>query len=354
MKKQIVVPKILKQGILFFLALLFAFVVQVFAGEVTTIGNEDGAETDEPVVPVWQNSMISDREPTRRVNQVALRGVFPNIAPAFGESHRELNAAISDAASTLIDNALRLRARTITFSYEVYSTIYNELEVVSVVMYADIAAVTNRKSVISVNFNAVTGERLTLSNVMGNDFPPLPVRILSEWTRDNPERFYAAATAPLSSFYITDTTLVLLFDEFQISTIAGSVGRLEMTLSNILRLDPIPPSEYIIRQDVYNLKMVPIGPIARNMGFYPVHEPSQNRVRIWWDNTQTRLMMDIHFGINRYAWEGITPRTLEAVPVLINGRTMIPITFFDRIMPLTTYHVDENGYIHFITYKPAR
>jgi len=353
--------KYMKQGVLFSLALLFAFAVKVNANETDDIVEEEPIIViEEPVIilPVWEEDMISERTPTRRVNHIALRGVFPDILPAFGESYVEINERISAAATDLIDGALRLRARTITFSYDVHSTIYNETEVVSVVMYASIAAVTVREAVRTINFNAQTGEAMTLACVMGENFAPLPMRILTEWTHNYPERYYSAQNAPLSAFYITDTQLILLFDEFQISTAAGGLGRLEMTLDRIIRLEPIPPHLYQIREDIYNLKMVPIRLIIEEMGYDVDWDRREGRVHIWRSGSRddNDLMMEIIMGQNRYGWGDVPARALEALPMidLPNGRILIPITFFDQIMPRTIYYVDDDGYIHFLAYMPAR
>ncbi|MCL2604195.1 MAG: copper amine oxidase N-terminal domain-containing protein [Defluviitaleaceae bacterium] len=364
MKRCISVRKYFRQGILFSLALLFALTLRVLANEIDDedrLPVEEPIEIEEPaeIEPVWRDEMIADRTPTRRVNHITLKGVFPDIQPSFGEAYDKINEQISLAATDLIDGALRIRARTITFSYDVHAAVYNDIEVVSVVMYAGIAAVTTREAVRSINFNAATGEPLTFACVMGSDFAPLPMRILSEWTRENPERFYSARTAPLSAFYITDTLLVFLFDEALITTEVGEAGRLEMKLENIIRLTPISPDQYRILENIYYLKMVPIRPIMEQLGYNIVWEGRNARAMIWWDANSRdsgSLMMEINMGVNRYGWRGIPARTLEAPPMMdiANGRIFIPITFFDLIMPRTTYYVDEDGYIRFLAYMPAR
>jgi len=348
-KKYSGIKKAIKQGWVCVLVFLFAFNTVVFANpldEMETPAPEEPAIT----VPLWNDSMVADRTPTRQITNIRLRGVFPDIQPHFGEAYEELNAHISATASDLIDSALRLRARTITFSYQVEAT----PQVVSVVMYAAIAAVTLREAVRTINFCPQTGKLLTITCVMGDDFPPLVERILTQWTRDYPERFYSALTAPISAFYITHTQLVFLFDEFQISTDPGGVTRLEMTLANIIRLTPIAPTEYRVLEDIYNLKMVPIRNITQALGFDHETDSREGRVRIWRDIERTEMMMEINKGVNAYHWGGSAGRALESSPMLLNGRVLVPITFFDQIMPRTTYRVDDEGYIHFLSYNPRQ
>ncbi|MCL2188783.1 MAG: hypothetical protein FWC16_07315 [Defluviitaleaceae bacterium] len=373
MKKSILGFGKFLQGFIVALALLFALIMPVLANGLNEVngnnegndvlymesstpehneneennGGENEKEEIPPPPPRWTNEMIADRSPTRRVNQIALRGYFPDVQPSFGAAYEGINARISVAATALIENAQRLRARTVAFSYEVHAT----REIVSVVMYANIAAVTPRITVKSINFCALTGETMSHEQVLGLNVAPLVERILTDWTRDNPERFYAAATAPLAAFYITDTQLVFLFDEFQLSTVAGNVGRVALTRSQIVPVRPIAPSEYLIRDDIYNLKVVPIGPIVRALDYYTFLDHDINTAFFWRDSTREHEMMRLTMGVNNYSWGDSRPRELEAPPVMYNFRVLIPITFFDQVMPRMVYHVDEAGYIHFLAYR---
>ena len=383
MDKKINAKKIFKQGTAMALALLFVFAVPVVAQNHVTPGNgivltddtgitntTDGAEApsvtpsngyDDPNqngneniaengverVFLWQDSMIADRPPSRLVGNLQLRGVFPDIQPEFGPAYAELNADISEAASTLIDTALRLRARSMTFSYEVFAT----YDVVSVVMYASVVAITTRDIVTTINFHPETGERLSVACVMGADFPALAERILTDWARQYPERHYAAILAPISAFYITDEEFVLLFDDFQLSTEAGNNTYVKFRLDSIIRVR-LAPIQYNVRPELYNLKMVPVAYIVSALGFYPEADLTYGpRVRIWRNSDYTGLLSEIRHGDNRFNWAISMPRTLETWPRTNRGTTlMVPITFFDRIMPGVTYHVDAAGYIHFLAY----
>jgi len=381
--KKISATKILKQGILFSLALLFVFALPVSADNRPGASNgytisddatpdeiiddetdeypsdaypydeNDPQDDDDEVIenPVlWQDSMIADRTPSRLVGNLQLRGVFPDIQPEFGSAYADLNADISDAAGALIDTALRLRARTITFTYEVIST----QNVVSVIMYASVAAITTREIVTTINFHPETGARLSVACVMGADFPALAEAILTDWARQYPERHYSAITAPISAFYITDELLVLLFDEFQVSTEAGSLTYVHFTLENIVRIPGIGPGRYRINRDLYNFKHIPIDYVMHYLGYrvevIPVQGPP--KIRIWSDGDAPILMTELQVGVNRFSWYRSNPRTLELPPIAYTHRPgfLVPITFFDQIMPRITYRVDGGGYIHFLAY----
>jgi len=177
-------------------------------------------------------------------------------------------------------------------------------------------------------------------------------RILTDWMRDNPERYYAAILAPLAAFYITEEKLTLLFDEFQISTVAGQLTRINFRLENIVHVRPIAPIEYRVRTELYNLKMVDVEAIARYMGYHAVMDFQRGgRVRIYRDEEQTQLITTIYVNVNHFGWDiPAVARSLEISAMMHGNALLVPITFFDRVMPRAAYHVDENGFIHFISY----
>lgn len=351
--------RIIKQGVFLSLALLFVFALPVLANEnerivtdflPTPVIAEDTVGEPEPPMR-WQESMIAPRTPTRRMYGIALRGEFPNILPAFGAAYQELNEHISGAATALIESAQGLRARSITFSYEVFAA----HDVVSVVMYAALETNDMRELLASVNFDLYTGELLSIADVMGEAFPVLAERMLAEWTRANPARFYNPLTAPLDAFYVADDKVVLLFDEFQIRSEEGSLRRKEFLFEHLIQVRPILPIEYRPRPDIFNLKMVPVVDIARYMGYYAAFSQVTGRARIWSDETRTTVISDLTPALNQYFWGSGAQRTrimeLESPPYVHDGVLLVPITFFDRIIPRTAYFVDEHDHIHFLAYR---
>jgi hypothetical protein len=67
-------------------------------------------------------------------------------------------------------------------------------------------------------------------------------------------------------------------------------------------------------------------------------------------------LIELRIDDNEYIIHGIQRRSLEAAPQIficeITGeeRTYVPITFFDQILPLTTYTISRNGRITFLNY----
>jgi hypothetical protein len=288
--------------------------------------------------------MLSERALTRRHEGLDIRGVIPVITPLFGPSYASINETIEEVVSHLIRDARQVRARTVTFHHEVYDT----EDLVSVLVYATVSALVSRTWVRSINFNPESGEFLTINEAMGLDIIPLADRILTELTRRDVGRFYAALSISLEeqSFYLTDEKLVFLFDEFQLSTEAEGVTVIELTLANI-RSTTISEEDYRVRDDIYNLQMIPIRHVLERLGYRVIFVSETRTVEI---SRRSQLLIAFRNDANDYHITGVQQRSLEAAPLIENGVTYVPITFFDQIMPLATYSIDAEGNITFLVY----
>jgi hypothetical protein len=338
--------KIVRGGLM--ATVLFAFL----CAPLNTFANNDPPPPGNfsPAPRSWRSEMLDSRQLPRRQEGLDIRGTVPEISEAF-ISANELNSYIMEEIITpLIGEARRLRARAVSFHYDYFPTD----DVISIVIYANVVTTLPHTLVRSVNFCAFGGQILSMNDAAKKEIIPLAERILAEKIRSNPERYYAAFSAPLSNqaFYFTHDRLVILFDGFRLSTRNGEVDSIELVLSNINTV-VLSADEY--RQDgPYGLKMIPLRAMLEG----------QFGLEVEWDALERRATIRrdsqdfivLHANDNEYIVLG-TPsqrRSLEAAPQMIDDRMYIPITFFDQIMPRTTYHVDEDGYIHFLAYRPPQ
>jgi hypothetical protein len=309
----------------------------------------------QPTPRGWQSSMLSDIELTRRQEGLDIRGRVPVIANSF-ESSALLNSHINDEIVTpLIAEARRLRARTISFRYE-YHPADN---IVSIVIYANVATSLPHTLVRSVNFCMTSGKILSVNEAADMEIAPLAERILAEKIRSNPERYYAALSAPLAgqAFFITPDKLVVLFDGFRLSTRVGDVDTIELHLENITTVI-LTPDDY--RADgPYGLKMIPLREMVVRRLSYSLRSNADRSVTISRNDVD---LIELRNGDNDYIVLGTQRRSLEAAPQIfettVDGiaipRTYVPITFFDQILPLTTYTIDTDGNITFLAYFSNR
>ena len=305
----------------------------------------DGARPSS--VAVWRQDMHDSVDLDEREQGLDIRGQRPVLLECFGSAYSRINDEIEAERESLIDGARRIRARSITFDYEIFHT----NDVVSIVIFATTRAVTDRTSVASVNFNPRTGALVTLTEAMGMDITPLAEGKIADMIRSDPATYYVAFSAPPTgqAFYLTNEELVLLFDEFQLSSAPNSTRTITLRLRNI-RSFSIAHHEYRISQDRYEIKMMPLRQILTGMGYNNndfIWNPEEREATILRNG---RPMVTLVAGENNFLLNGVLQRSLEAAPELSNGTMYVPVSFFDQILGLTAYNIDEQGNIMFMTY----
>jgi len=83
--------------------------------------------------------------------------------------------------------------------------------------------------------------------------------------------------------------------------------------------------------------MVPLRAVAEALGFTVVYRPDLAGADIQRGNQFTT----IYFGRNAYFFNRVAPFALESAPVLKNGVTFVPISFFEKILKLPVAIEDD-------------
>jgi len=308
------------------------------------------AFTDDRQQPLWASHMYTAEVLDSRVQGLTIEGRMPVITES-GPTPTRINNEIEAAINTLTEGARRIRARSVNFDF----TIHNTNEIVSIVITATSRAATTRTSVLSVNFSPLSGDALTLSAVTiagrtGRDITPLAEAKIAEMIRNNPATYHAAFNAPPlgQAFYVTRSSIVLLYDDFQLSSSPNATTSITFNRDNI-RVYFIPSSDFRVSQDRYAIKMMPLRRILEGLG--------HRREDIQWCSDagaamifrSGRRLITLTPGENNYQFNGVMQRSLEAAPVMMDGDMFVPISFFDQILSLTTYTIDSRG-ITFMAY----
>jgi len=291
----------------------------------------------------WYPTLLSGLTQNRRVAGLDIRGEIPLIDEAFPQ-YDYLNELIENAAESLISEARRVRARSVTFRYAHHETD----ELVSVVIYASVSSVISRTLVYSINFCPYEGDILTMNQALGIDIIPLAERILMDRIRRQPENYYAASNIALQgrAFYLTDDRLVLLFDEFQLSSTRADVATVTLIRENI-QIAELHYDEYYRGGNGYNLRMIPVRDVVMELGYDVIWDDDELSIDVL---RGSREIVTMHIGINDYELPNMQSRSLESAPELREWRSYVPITFFDQILPLTIYTIDSDGTITFLSY----
>jgi len=292
---------------------------------------------------------LSQRPLTRREEGMDILGYVPDVPTSF-PAHHHINSQINDAVTQMISEARHMRARSIRFTHEHYTNHANN--VVSIVIYAEVSSVVSRTLVRSVNFDMSSGWPLTANEAMEmEDVVSLGERILAERVRRDPARYYAARSVNLNSraFYVTNDGIVFLFDEFQLSSASNGVQSIELRGSNIRRA-MVSPLEYHHMEGGYNLLMMPLRNIVEDqLGYYIAYnwDAIGMRIEVW---NHTRVIIEMRTYFNEYEVIGMLQRSLESAPSNVDGVIYVPITFFNEILPFTTYSIDPFGMVTFLSY----
>lgn len=278
-----------------------------------------------------------------------IHGTVPDILPSVGSFYSQINSHITETVDGLIRGARGMRARSITFDYEILHTDCT----VSVLIRASISSLISHTLVRSVNFCPHTGELLTARQVSHIDVIPLAERILREQLRRSPEFFYRTQSINMEqqAFFKTEDGITFLFDEFQLSSLVSGVFPLELLYSHMqtasIGIDQLLPNDH-----AYNLKMVPLRTVAQQLGYNV--EWVNGRVEVSLDTAEGRqLLIWVYPDVNEYRMQVHMQehtRSLEAAPYNRHGNIYVPITFFDQILPLSIYSIDAFGNITFLAY----
>ena len=290
----------------------------------------------------WPDDMLEYEELDTRKEGLELEGRIPALTQYSGPVQARINAEIDRVIATKITDARENRSRSLIFAYEAY---FSE-PFMSIILKSTATSASSKTEVVSINFDTNTGLIISAEDVVGPHVVQLADRLLIEMIRRNPERYNPsfAGMREDQAFSITDDEITFWFNEFQLAP--GFEGILPLSL----RLDDI--KETILTRDRYhiregfNFKMVPIRTVEE-LG-YDVGWHSEDRTITVWYNDE--LVIRITPDVNNFVRESRFTRSLEAAPELSGGITYVPLSFFDQILSLVAFSIDDDDNIVFASY----
>ena len=292
--------------------LILGFGTTVFSAEIDTVDAEE----------VMLNPNIRITGETPQVSGLVSGAFERDVNARIGEVYREFELAAIDS------NALRLE-----FSFEHITDGNNNF----VVIYADIVAANELRQVSVVSFDAAAARFLTLEDFLGPNASCLAERHISEHMRRNPGRFNSefAGLSQNPSFIATDGQVKFLFNQAEIAPARFGVVRIAMDAANVRNVS-FDEDEYITVTD-FMVKMIPLRHAAESLGYTVEWYEADRSIRIINNGFEARLKPDR----NRYSLVGrVEPIELEAAPLLIDGVTHVPVSFFEEILG-ASHSVDE-------------
>ena len=291
----------------------------------------------------WPNDMLEYEEIDTREEGLELEGRIPALNDNAGTVQNRVNTAITQTIDAKISDAREVRARSLTFAYEFYfSDPY-----MSIILKSTATTASSKTEVVSVNFNINNGLLLSATDVVGPHVVQLADRLLVEMVRRDPARYNPnfAGMREDQAFSITDREVTFWFNEFQLAPGYEGVVPLSLRLNDIREVT-LARNDYRVR-DSFNLKMVPLRHTAEALGYEVIWNPETRGSSVYFNG---ELVITITPGVNNYIREQRFTRSLEAAPAVINGTTYVPISFFDQILSLVAFSIDNQDNITFASY----
>ena len=290
----------------------------------------------------WPDDMIEYNEIATREEGLEMEGRIPVLNSNASLIQSRINAEIEQAIDDKIARAREGRARILTFDYDTsFSSPY-----MSILLKSTATIASSKTEVVSINFNINTGALVSASDTVGPYVVQLADRLLLEMIRRNPEHYNPAFIGMQQdqAFSITNREITFWFNEFQLAPGYEGIVSLSLRLSNI-KTAVLSVDQLHIRS-AFNLKMIPLH-VIEDLGYTLAWDNETNRVSIYHND---ELIIELTPGYNDYVWEQRFTRSLEVAPELIIDRTYVPISFFDQILSLIAYSIDDRGNITFASY----
>ena len=306
----------------------------------------DASVLPEPTPPpfVWRAHMLEAERVNRREEGLEMQGRIPVLAEAAAHLEAPVNRAIADTLAAKTAEARDMRARSLTFEFESY---FAE-PVLSIIIKSTVASPASKTDVTSINVDTETGDFLTAADVVGTHVVQLADRLLVEMIRRNPERYNPGFSGMRrdQAFSLTNREIVFWFNEFQLAPGFAGIVPLALQLNNIQEIT-LAPEDYHILQPGFNLKMVPLKKVCEALGYGIYWNPESGQAIVFHGQ---EMLIELTPGVNNYQRGERFMRSLESAPELIGGNMYVPISFFDQILSLVAYRIDEDDNIVFASY----
>ncbi|MCL2400118.1 MAG: stalk domain-containing protein [Defluviitaleaceae bacterium] len=295
-------------------------------------------------IAAWSDDMIKHEKIDTREEGLEMEGYIPVLTAYAGLLQSRINAEISRIIADKVSDAREMRSRTLAFAYDAYFS----APYMSIILKSTTTSGSSKTEVVSINFNISTGELLNAADVVGPHVVQLADRLLVEMIRRNPEHYNPGFTGMRSNqaFSITDDEIIFWFDEFQLAPGYEGVVSLALHLDDIKAVC-LPWDQIHIREN-FNLKMVPIGVILEDLGYTIIWNCETKIARIYHGD---EFIIELNPEINNYVRDQRFVRSLEAPPEIRNGYYLyVPISFFDQILNLVAYSIEDQERITFVSY----
>jgi hypothetical protein len=297
-------------------------------------------------------SFISEKTVLSREEGMDIKGVLPCIPTRYGEFGTELNAQIDKVYKQKISNAKESKARTINFSYEVSDC----WGLTSLLIYTTTSTTFSKAEVNSFNFVLDESRFITVEDLLGTTGFKLSDKIITAIVRADTERYFAnfpgLSTEQAFSF-TDDEEIIFMFDAFQIAPGSEGIIKFPIRMANIKSVTIQSGVGYWVKNETYGLKMVSLRDVCEPLG-YSIGWNSANKTvvvtRPEGQVVQLSPTTNVYVTGKAETPDKVSKRALESSPQIVDGKTYVPISFFDQILDSVVYQVNKDDSVTFSVY----
>jgi len=337
---------------------VFLLTSAAFPARADDAGDDIAIATDDPpLAPVPGDYYKITARALNEIKQgIQITGDLPSVAIIPDDA--ELGKAINDRIEAEYRNVIGISAATsrvsrFYFSYTVYED--KATGAVSILLrnasyYSGSTGIAG-EAVVSINFNPITREILTVNGVLGDNGIKLANRVISDEVRANPDDYnpFPSAITDGHSFYVENGVMYLVFNKSVIAP--GYKGIVAIPFEIAKKKDVvIPRDDYELRTN-YNVRMFKLKTISDGLGLGLVWNEKQSSVDVYGDPECTVHLARFNIGKYQYYRSGSNvPVTLEAAPEIIGDRTYVPASFYDLLLGIPYTINTADGSVTFSRY----
>lgn len=189
-------------------------------------------------------------------------------------------------------------------------------------------------------------KEVNISDVLGPNAVKIINKLITQDAKRNPSK-YNSSIAPITDehdFYIEDGVFSVIFDEYELTPKRAELFELTLALTDYINL-------YISKDEYFSatsnkIKMIQAKQVADAFDYSLVWNAQKQTTKFIRDEKEAASAA---IGINAYSGRDFKSKKLETFPQLRDGRTYLPITFYEEFLNLV-YTVDSEGRICFSEY----
>ncbi len=275
-------------------------------------------------------------------NNLKITGSIPVIKNLINPMFQyKLNKAIENVYNEKISAAESKKIHSLNFSYEIIP----DTRYISVLIYSTNPS-TKQSEVTSFVITKAVNEYASVNSILGsNGISFVNKYVSNKISSDTKTKYFNSASITENTpFYVKNGNITIVYGAGSIAAVSKGVLRFDVPSGNITNLSV--SSENYYTKPLYGVKMINLRYAVQSFGYALTWDSKQNKITV---SKNGSPITTITIGRNSYSKGKFSPKQLEYAPEIKDGRTYVPISFFEEILGLLA-SADDKGNITISSY----